>query len=184
MLPYSEILYQSEWTYPHNVYLWVCTLVLAGIYWNLFLYPASLGAVGELAPWTGCSLHRAAALGTHPNSPTPTALATDKMALQDSNTTLNRLISTCSRTSVWWARGKITEHTAILHPKEQTNFLRHTTLAWPELLFKIIQHTSRGKKATSNSINLFSSNYLIPLSNCRFYVHNLKFHCKATGHNS
>lgn len=62
---------------------------------------------------------------------------------------------------------------------------RHTTLAQPELLlFRIIQHTLRRKKATCNSINLFSSNYLITLSNCRFYVHNLKFHRKATGHNS
>lgn len=162
----------------------------AGIYWNLFLYPFSLGAVGELTPWAGCSLHRAAALGTNHNSLTLTALAIDKMALQDSNTTLNKLISICSRTSMWEAHSKITdnitEHAAILHPKEQTNLLRRTNYTGSARTTFIQNYSTyiEGKKATCNSINLFSSNYLITLSNCRFYVHNLKFHCKATGHNS
>lgn len=114
---------------PH-VHLSDITLVLAGIHWNLFLYPDSLGAVGELTPWTRCSLHRAAAPGTNHNSLTLTALSVGKMALQDSNTTLNKLISICSRTSMGQAHSKITdkitEHTAILHPKEQTNLLRQT----------------------------------------------------------
>lgn len=36
------------------------------------------------------------ALGTNHNTLTPTALATDKIALQDSNTARNKLISTCT----------------------------------------------------------------------------------------
>lgn len=191
MLPYSEILYHSEWTYPHNVYLSDSTLVLAGLYWNLLPYPASLEAVGELTPQTGCSQHRgAAALGTNHNSLNPTALTTDKMTLQNSNTTLHKLISISSRTSMWQAcnkiTDKITEHAAILHPKDQTNLLRqihYTGLARTTFIQNYLTHIE-GKKATCNSINLFSINYLITLSNGRFYAHNLKFHCKATDHNS
>lgn len=191
MLPYNEILYHSEWTYPHNAYLSDSTPVLAGVYWNLFPYPASLGAVGELTPQTGCSQHRgAAALCTNHNSLTPTALNTDKMTLQDSNTTLHKLISISSRTSMWQVHSKIidkiTEHAAILHPKEQTNLLRQTHYTGLARITFIQNYSTHieGKKATCNSINLFGSNYLITLSNCRFYVHNLKFHCKATDHNS
>lgn len=186
MLPYNEMLYHSNGhtaimhTYQTAHQFWqesigICfPIQLLWEQWESSLLKQDAPSTEDLLPYAQITTH----------------WLLQHWILTKWHCRTHKLISISSRTSMWQAHSKIidkiTEHAAILHPKEQTNLLRQTHYTGLARITFIQNYSTHieGKKATCNSINLLGSNYLITLSNCRFYVHNLKFHCKATDHNS